>query len=277
MEMIENVKKINDQILEQRKKRDLDYEEYKKQDRIWGLVPKERITTITFPRVKKEIIKEFSKMKDLSTTVSDILDSLGIHGAVASSHIKPLIPGKQVVGQAVTIRSIPERKTVTQGYNDKDFIKMVTRDIYYLAEEGDVLVTDFGGNLEVSNMGGQSCSVAKTCGLAGSVVDGAVRDVGTIKELDYPVWSAGTTALTGKFRMQAIELNGPVTLFNILVMPGDLIVADDSGICAIPFELVDTVFERVKSVLEEEEKMRELIFNKNPLDELRPLYRKRYK
>ena len=275
--MIENVKKINDQILEQRKKRDLDYEEYKKQDRIWGLVPKERITTITFPRVKKEIIKEFSKMKDLSTTVSDILDSLGIHGAVASSHIKPLIPGKQVVGQAVTIRSIPERKTVTQGYNDKDFIKMVTRDIYYLAEEGDVLVTDFGGNLEVSNMGGQSCSVAKTCGLAGSVVDGAVRDVGTIKELDYPVWSAGTTALTGKFRMQAIELNGPVTLFNILVMPGDLIVADDSGICAIPFELVDTVFERVKSVLEEEEKMRELIFNKNPLDELRPLYRKRYK
>ena len=194
-----------------------------------------------------------------------------------TSHIKPLIPSKQIVGQAVTIRSIPERKTTTQGYNDKDFIKMVTRDIYYLAEPGDILVTDFGGNLDVSNMGGQSCSVAKSCGLAGSVVNGAVRDVGTIKELDYPVWSAGTTPLTGKFRMQAIELNGPVTLKNILVMPGDLIIADDSGICVIPFDLVETVLRNVKSILREEEHMRNIIFEKRPLNELRPLYRKRYK
>ncbi|KUO69410.1 MAG: dimethylmenaquinone methyltransferase [Clostridia bacterium BRH_c25] len=264
-------------MIEQRKQRDLDYEEYKKVGRIWGLVPRERILTIKFPRVSKEIINDFLKMQDLSTSVSDILDSLGVRGAVATSHVKPVIAGKQVVGQAVTIRSIPERKTTTQGYNDKDFIKMATRDIYYLAEEGDVLVTDFGGNLDVSNMGGQSCSVAKSCGLAGSVVNGAVRDVGTIKELDYPVWSCGTTALTGKFRMQAIEMNGPVTLKDILIMPGDLIVADDSGICAIPYELVETVYEKVKSVLNEEEKMRELIFKKKPLDELRPLYRKRYK
>ncbi len=163
--MNDDVKKINDEILEQRRQRDIDYEEYKKQDRIWGFVPRERISTITFPRVRKEIIEEFSKMQDLSTTVSDMLDALGICGTVASSHIKPIIPGKQIVGQALTIRSIPERKTVTQGYNDKEFIKMVTRDIYYLAEKGDILVTDFGGNLDVSNMGGQSCSVAKSCGL----------------------------------------------------------------------------------------------------------------
>lgn len=272
-----NVEKINEEIIAQRKQRDLDYEEYKKAGRIWGLVPRERITTIKFPRLNKEVIDEFKKMRDLSTTVSDVLDSLGICGAVATSYIKPVIPGKQIVGQAVTIRSIPERKTVTKGYIDKDFIKMATRDIYYIAEEGDVLVTDFGGNLDVSNMGGQSCTVAKSCGLAGSIVYGAVRDVGTIKELDYPVWCMGTTPLTGKFRMQCIEMNGPVTLKNIVVYPGDLIVADDSGICAIPYDMVNIVLEKVKSILQEEEVMRKLIDDKRPLDELRPLYRKRYK
>jgi regulator of RNase E activity RraA len=275
--MSDYAEKVNEDLIAQRKQRDQDYEEYKKAGRIWGLFPREKITTIKFPRVSKEVIDELKKLQDLSTTVSDILDSFGIRGAVATSHVKPVIPGKQIAGQAVTIRSIPERKTTTQGYNDKDFIKMVTRDMYYLAEEGDILVTDFGGNLDVSNMGGQSCSVAKSCGLAGSVVNGAVRDIGTIKELDYPVWSCGTTPLTGKFRMQAVELNGPVTLKDIVVMPGDLIVADDSGVCAIPYELVEKVLEKVKGVLAEEEHMRELIFDKKPLDELRPLYRKRYK
>ncbi len=77
--------------------------------------------------------------------------------------------------------------------------------------------------------------------------------------------------------MKAIELNGPVTLHNIMIMPGDLIVADDSGVSVIPYELVETVFEKVKSVLAEEDRMRELIFGKKSLAELRPLYRKRYK
>ena len=68
-----------------------------------------------------------------------------------------------------------------------------------------------------------------------------------------------------------------MTLKNILVMPGDLIIADDSGICVIPFDLVETVLRNVKSILREEEHMRNIIFEKRPLNELRPLYRKRYK
>lgn len=256
---------------------DQEYEEYKQQGRIWGLVPKERIKKIKFPRVSKEIINQYMEIEDLTGSVSDILDSMGINGAVPASFLTPVIPGKRIVGTAVTIRSIPERKTPTQGYIDKDFIRMATRDIYYLAEPGDVVVTDFGGNLYVSNMGGQSCTVAKSCGLIGAVVNGAVRDITTIKKLDYPVWSMGTTPITGKFRMEAIEMNGPVTLHNIVVNPGDLIVADDSGVCVIPGDKVEYVLSRIQAVDEEEEKMRELIVNKAPLDELRPLYRKRYK
>lgn len=181
-----------------------------------------------------------------------------------------------MVGPAVTLRSIPERKTPTQGYIDKDFIRMATRDVYYLAEPGDVFVADFGGNLDVSNMGGQSCTVAKSCGLVGAVCNGAVRDIPAIKALGYPVWCRGRTPITGKFRIEAIEINGPVTLVDVQVVPGDLMVADDSGVCVVPYDKVEIVLEKLESILAEEAHMRELIEKKAPIKELKPLYRKRY-
>lgn len=253
-----------------------EYQQYKEEGRIWGQVPQERIKKIKFPRVKKHIIDEFMKINDLTTNVSDVLDSLGIHGAVPSSYISPVIPGKKVVGPAVTLRNIPERKTPTQGYVDEEFIKMSTREVYYLAEEGDVLVADAGGNLDVSNMGGQSCTVAKTKGLAGNIVNGVVRDATTIKDIDYPVWSFGSTPITGKFRIDTIEINGPVTLHDVVVYPGDLMVADDSGVCVIPYDQVEYVLQEIKSIDAEEEKMRKLIVDEAPIDELRALFRKRY-
>ncbi|KQR64156.1 dimethylmenaquinone methyltransferase [Arthrobacter sp. Leaf337] len=253
-----------------------DYEEYQSAGRIWGLVPQERIRKIKFDRPSRAIIDRYLAIEDLTTTVSDVLDSLGIIGTVPASYLKPLSTGHRVVGPAVTIRNLVERKTPTQGYVDKDFIRMSTRDIYYLAEPGDVLVTDTGGNLDVSNMGGQSCTVAQTRGLAGSIVNGAVRDANTIRKLDYPVWSAGITPLTGKFRIEAIEMNAPVQVWNIRVEPGDLIVADDSGICCVPFEHIEYVIDQVEEITANEAHMAELIVKDVPLDELRPLFRKRY-
>jgi 4-hydroxy-4-methyl-2-oxoglutarate aldolase len=253
-----------------------EYEEYQKQGRIWGQVPKERITKIKFPRVSQDIVKQYLAIKDLSTTVADILDSLGIRGAVAASHLRPLIPNKRMVGTAVTVRSVPERKTPTQGYINKDPIRMSTRENYYMAEPGDVFVADFGGNPDVSNMGGQSCTVARSCGLVGAIVNGAVRDVSTIVEMDYPVWARGATPMTGKFRMEAIEINGPVTVYDIVVYAGDLIVADDSGVCAIPPEHVDYVLKQAQSIEKEEEAMRDLVHEGRSIDDLKPLYRKRY-
>ncbi|HYD59949.1 MAG TPA: RraA family protein [Noviherbaspirillum sp.] len=253
-----------------------DYEEYKQAGRVWGQVPPERIKKIKFERTSKEVIARYMNLPDLTTTVSDVLDSLGISGVVAASHIPPLVPGKKIVGTAVTLRSIPERKTPTQGYLDKEPIKMSTREIYYLSEPGDVLVADFGGNREVSNMGGQSCMVAKTTGFKGAIVHGAVRDLPAIRELDYPVWASGVTPITGKFRMEAMEINGPVTLHNVVVYPGDLIVADDSGICVVPFEYAEKVVTEAENIGKAEDSMRDLIKNKAPISELRPLFRKRY-
>ena len=253
-----------------------DYEEYKSKGRVWGQVPVERISKIKFPRPDADIVARYLALPDMTTTVSDLLDSYGIRGVVAASHIKPLLPGKRVVGTAVTLRSMPERKTPTQAGLDKDPIKMSTREIYYLSEPGDVLVADFGGNLDVSNMGGQSALVGQTAGFVGAIVNGAVRDVPAIREIDFPVWAAGVTPITGKFRMEAMEINGAVTLHDIVVYPGDLIVADDSGICVVPGERITSLVEEAEKICAAEDKMRDLIASKAPIAELRPLFRKRY-
>lgn len=253
-----------------------DYEEYKAQGRVWGQVPVERISKIRFTRPSAETVARYLALPDLTTTVSDLLDSYGIHGVVAASHIKPLLPGKAIVGCAVTLRSVPERKTATQSYHDKDPIKMSTREIYYLSEPGDVLVADFGGNLDVSNMGGQSALVGKTAGFAGAVVHGAVRDLPSIRAIDFPVWASGVTPITGKFRLEAMEINGPVTVHGIVVWPGDLIVADDCGVCIVPSDRIDQLLAEAESIGQAEDSMRDLIESKATLDEQRPLFHRRY-
>lgn len=274
---ITQVEAYNEAVAKLREQRDADYAEYEAAGRIWGLVPRERITRITFPRVSRDIIEGFLSMEDMTTTVSDVLDSYGIDGAIAGSYLRPVKPGSKICGPAVTIRNLPVRKTPTQGAHDHDFIAMSTRDIYYIAEPGDVLVSDFGGNLEVSNMGGQSCTVAKSCGLAGNIVNGCCRDVSSIRESGYPVFTCGVTQITGKYRMECVEMNGPVTLCGKLVEPGDLMLADDSGVCIVPPDIAADVLEQSLAIAASEERMRQLIESKAPISELRPLFRSRYK
>jgi len=253
-----------------------DYAEYEELGRIWGEVPLSRIRMVKFDRVSEDIRQAYLKLTDLTTTVADSLDKYGICGAVAASHLPNLVPGRRIAGTAITLRNVPERKTPTQGTLDKDPIKMSSRECHYLSEDGDVLVVDFGGNAEASNMGGQSCLTAKMQGVAGAIVDGAVRDVNTIRDLEFPIWCRGGTPKTGKYRMEAIEINGPVTVHDVVVEPGDFVVADDSGICFIPPHLVETILSEAQATEAAEEAARELIRRKAPLSELKPLFRSRY-
>ena len=251
--------------------REKEYLEYKEAGRIWGTIDKERIKKIKFPRTPREVIDEFLKIEDPTSTVSDILDSLGIRGAVAGTYLRPVISGKTIVGNAVTIRNTYERQTATKCHVNGESHKMTVRDIYYLGEPGDIYVIDFGGNLDVSNLGDQACALALSKGFAGCIVNGAVRDVAGIRRLGFPVWSRGITPITGMFRLEGVELNGPVTLHDITVCPGDLIVADDTGVCAIPPDKIDYVLEEVKKIIAKEFVVRQQVKEQKSIDELKKL------
>jgi 4-hydroxy-4-methyl-2-oxoglutarate aldolase len=84
-------------------------------------------------------------------------------------------------------------------------------------------------------MGGVSASIGKRQGEAGAIVDGAVRDIDHSRAIGYPIWSASVSPITGKWRIETMAVNAPVDIAGIEVRPGDLVVADECGVCFVPY------------------------------------------
>ncbi|MEU6643516.1 RraA family protein [Saccharomonospora sp. NPDC046836] len=275
MDLFERAERINEQEIANRKQRDIEYEAYRSEGRVWGAVPREWIRRITFPRVDASIIESFKKLPDLTSSISDVLDSFGVRASVSASQLSPLHQGQRVVGQALTLRSVPERMTATQGFADRDFIKTSQRDIFPLGEPGDVMVSEHAVT-DVSSLGYMATSMARVYGFAGMIVEGYVRDVNQLRDSGFPIWSRGVTPISGKFRMEAIEINGPITVHDIRVDPGDLIIADDAGICAIPVDLAAPVLHKVTEMCDVEGRLESLVEQRSPLESIRSIFRERY-
>ena len=226
------------------------------------MIDEERILCTEFERTPQCVKDIILGMKTPSSAISDALDQLGIQAAVSASVIKP-IPGqlnKTVVGNVVTLRFLPERVTCTKANAENLKSKTASRDVFAVSQEGDVYVVDLNG-AEISGCGGMAATMAKKYGLAGMVVDGGVRDVAEIRDLNFPTWSRHITPITCKHRVEAITINGPVLIDKVQVNPGDLCVADDTGICFIPAELVDRVVEICLATLEKEDKLMAVLEN----------------
>jgi regulator of RNase E activity RraA len=182
--------------------------------------------TMELQRLPRSVIDGYRALDDLTGTTSDALDELGIEGVVPASLLRPSDPSARIVGQALTVlnRKAAERRK-TSGLADIE--------AHNLAQPGDVLVVQ--GVAGISSMGGVSASIGKRQGEIGAVVDGAVRDVDHSRSIGYPIWSAGVSPITGKWRIETIAVNDAVHIAGIEVKPGDLVVADECGICFVPF------------------------------------------
>ncbi|MDR2712873.1 MAG: RraA family protein [Clostridiales bacterium] len=240
----------------------------KYRDRLFGLIDENRILCTEIPRPEKAIIEEYQKCAvGLTPTVSDILDSMGILGAISASDLRPLQSGVTVVGPVVTLRYVFERKTPTQGFLDQDKVRLADRDAIAVSQPGDIVVYDADGRC-VSCQGGLTSNVAKRAGVAATICDGGVRDIEEIRELAYPVWSRYITPITGKHRLEAAEINGPVVINGIQVHPGDLCIADDSGVVFVPQQLIEKVLELVKVANDKEKRVMQAFDDGESLEEI---------
>src|SRR6188474_843493 len=180
------------------------------------------------PRLDKAVLDGFRALGDLTGTTSDAMDECRINGVVPGSSLRPTDARARVVGQAITVQN--QRREA--GEMKKSGLGEI--EAHNLAEPGDVLVIQ--GIAGVSSMGGVSASVGKRQGEAGAVVDGAVRDIDHSRKIGYPIWSSSVSPVTGKWRIQTVAINRPVSIAGIPVRPGDLVVADEVGVCFIPFD-----------------------------------------
>jgi len=136
---------------------------------------------------------------------------------------------------------------------------------------GDVLVIDGGGDLANAAVGGILSFYAAHIGLAGLVVDGAIRDVAEIRSREFPVYARGVTH-RGPYKDGPGEINVPVSVGGMVVHPGDIVVGDQDGLLAIPQEDAEGLIEKARGVLEAEERtmqaMREGRWDRSFIDAL---------
>ena len=246
--------------------------------KLLGRIPKDRIVKVNIRRPGKEIVKEYLELDDVTGSVSDVLDHMGItKNVVPATILKPIRSGTKIAGPAITVCNQPDPVSVGLGYEKHfKFSHGADREAYHLAEPGDVVVIDGGGH-DISNMGGLSALVAKAKGLAGNIVDGAVRDIDTILETGYPVWSRGHTPVTGKYRYVATSVNAPIECAGVRVVPGDFVVADSSGVAIVPGDKVEQVLELAKKWASLEDDLREVITKKGyAIEEIMAISAKRY-
>lgn len=186
----------------------------------------------------------------------NVSDAMHRGGSLAG--LAPVVPGRHMVGRAVTVRTYPG-----------DWAKPV--EAIDAAQAGDVLVIDAGGRAPAvwGELATESCLQRK---LAGVVIDGAIRDVDAIRALGFPAFAR--VQCPNAWEPKGFgEIGAPVVVGGVRVAPGDWLVGDDSGVVAVPAERAVEVANRALDVLEMENRVRGEIRAGRTLSQVIELYR----
>ena len=179
--------------------------------------------------------------------VSDALDRLSLKGA--SFGVRPLWPCPRIVGRAVTIKIKPAGLEKPKQHLGSAAIQA--------ARAGDIIVIDSGGRPDVSAWGGLLSLASKTKGLSGVVIDGACRDIDESREVGFPVFARAVVPMTARGRVVQDSFNQEIQFAGVQVHPGDLVIADGSGVVFIPREKEQEVIKEAEAVAQQEARMAE--------------------
>lgn len=154
-------------------------------------------------------------------------------------------PGKAIAGPALTLQFMPKREDLYGESEYTDPEKQLHRHVLYQVEPGDIVVVDARADMISGVFGEMMLTYFAGRGGAGIVIDGCIRDYPEAKKLNIGMWLRGVTpnfhTQTGIF---PFAVNTPVACGNVVVVPGDIIVADDDGAVVVPIALAPQLLER---------------------------------
>ncbi|MFS2101338.1 RraA family protein [Variovorax sp. Varisp85] len=196
-----------------------------------------------FERVSSDLIRQASAFQP-----AILADVAGRRGAL-HGRIQALRHRMKLAGSALTVEVRP-------GDN------LMIHAAIALAKPGDVLVIDGKGDQSAALMGTIMMNACRQVGIAGVVIDGAVRDSVEIDEMGFPVFSVGTNP-NGPTKLASGRIGHPVSVGGVAVRPGDLVIGDADGVVVVEREKVETLLQAAAKKVEDEAARIEAIKNGN--------------
>ena len=185
--------------------------------------------------VSLELARQFLQVP--VANVSDCMSRMTAGGA----RLRPMHDGTAMAGPAFTIKTRP---------GDNLLIHKALK----LAQPGDVIVVDAGGDLTNALIGEIMVGEAKLKGLGGIVINGAIRDSAVIRKDGFPVFAAGVTH-RGPYKDGPGEINVPIAIDGMVIEPGDLVIGDDDGLLCVPYTEAESLLAAAQAEQEVEARM----------------------
>jgi 4-hydroxy-4-methyl-2-oxoglutarate aldolase len=188
--------------------------------------------------------------------ISDACDRLGLDRQVITGLVN--LTGRQrLAGRAVTVLLGPPTPQPAARHLCTAAIEA--------AGPNDVIIVAHQGRTDCAGWGGNLSRAAHARGVVGTIVHGAVRDIDEATDIGYPVYGATATPRTARGRAQEHAWNVEIDIAGVTIRPGDLIVADTTGIVVIPAAQADTVLDLAASIVSQEAAMAAAITAGTPI------------
>jgi RraA family protein len=173
--------------------------------------------------------------------VSDSMNRMTAGGA----RLRPMHREGVLAGPALTVKARPGDNLMLHYALD-------------ISRPGDVIVVDAGGDLSNALIGEMMVAYAVKRGVAGIVINGAIRDAANIGAGNFPLFAAGVSH-RGPYKDGPGEVNVPIAIDGMVVEPGDLVIGDEDGLLCVPFEHIEQIYERAAAKYAAEHKQMEQI------------------
>ncbi|MXV76965.1 RraA family protein [Candidatus Poribacteria bacterium] len=187
-----------------------------------------------------------------AAVISDALDTTGFREQAMQHTIRPLLPETVVVGRAMPVLCLDVYEVPDEPYQQE--IAAVDS-----LKQDDVLVCSTNGSTRICFWGELLSTAARARGARGAVIEGFIRDVRKIMQMQFPIFTTGITPVDSNGRGEVVAYNAPIECGGVTVNPGDIVFGDADGVVVIPQSVETQVIEAALEKVSAENRTRDAL------------------